>query len=267
MKFEKHLFIFTQLLCVCASAWAGQDKPNEEPQEERVHLPIGERAEPHAERVIAKEARHEVSEESEETEEVRVKEVLLTSASIRQEISFGDVKDPRFLASSKLPKFIGYCTTHQGVYRHPYVVSFDGGEVELNDGSIWLVCSSDRYKTLNWLTSDRIIVTPNSNFFSSYDYSLVNLDTNVIVPVNLFAGPLYRGIYTYFISDIDYVNSIVYLNDGSSWKVCWLDSFIFDKWLINDTLILGVNNDPLCVHPNILLNVNRIEDAGATCLN
>ncbi|EFB42636.1 MULTISPECIES: hypothetical protein [Parachlamydia] len=268
MKVKKYGFLFVQLLCVCAMACGTEDELIEtREQDERVHLAVGERIESYLERVLVKESRQEVSEEKEEAEEARVKDVLLTSKSLRQEINFGNSEDPRLLASSKLPKFTGYYTTHQGVYQRPYLVAYDGGSVELYDGSIWTVCSYDRYKTLNWLTSDSIIVTPNSNFFSIYDYCLVNLNTNVTVQVNLFAGPLYNGIYTYYITGIDYVNDLVYLNDGSSWGISVFDSSTSAKWFLNDTVILGVNNDPLSIRPNILINVNMLNYVRATCLN
>ena len=95
----------------------------------------------------------------------------------------------------------------------------------------------------------------------------MNLNTNVTVQVNLFAGPLYNGIYTYYITGIDYVNDLVYLNDGSSWGISVFDSSTSAKWFLNDTVILGVNNDPLSIRPNILINVNMLNYVRATCLN
>jgi len=161
-----------------------------------------------------------------------------------------------------------YYTSHEGAYHNPYAVSLFGDTVELEDGSIWAVSLSDRHKTLDWMTSDVILVTQNTSWFSVYNYVLVNLNTGVHVNVNLSLGPIYNGLYTHFVTAVDYLHSEIYLEDGSIWKVSNWDTSISSQWLPNDTIIIGVNDDWLTqgLSPNILINVNTNNYAAANCI-
>lgn len=149
-------------------------------------------------------------------------------------------------------------TTHQGIYQSPKVVSPLGDTVELIDGSIWNVCSNHRYKTFDWLTTDQIIIKPNHNWFSVYHYTLTNLNTKANVSVNLSVPPHYNGVHTHWIAAIDHVNRQVCLEDGTVWTMRKSDRSALNKWAVNDTLIMGVNNGYFSskAHPNILINVN-----------
>lgn len=160
-----------------------------------------------------------------------------------------------------------YVTTHEGAFHFPIGVSFLGDTVELEDGSIWKVCSNDTYKTLNWLTSDMIIIVPNDSIFSSHDYKLINLNTGAKVKVNLYLGPIYNGAYTHWIVAIDYLYREIYLEDGSIWKMSSFDQSIVNKWLPNDTVIIGINDGLFSgTNPNILINVNMNNYSIGICL-
>ncbi|CCB86894.1 MULTISPECIES: hypothetical protein [Parachlamydia] len=154
-------------------------------------------------------------------------------------------------------------TTHPGIYQNPLAVSPLGDTVELSDGSIWSVQASDRYKTFNWLTSDQIIIRPNHNWLSIYQYNLVNLNTKKTVAANLSLGPIYNGVNTHWIVAIDYVNYQVCLEDGTVWKMKKSDRIAFNKWIVNDTVIIGVNDGYFSSKssPNILINVNVLNNA------
>ncbi|PJD98190.1 MAG: hypothetical protein CK425_00450 [Parachlamydia sp.] len=263
MNIKTVVFKTAHLFCLLATTMAfATHESVPTTQEEETHIPIGKRIESHLERVAFKENRLKNPQEQQETEEKRGSEAL--AACEKQQVTFG-VSDARF--EGKLPKSVAYYTTHQGVYRCPTSVTYSGDYVSLDDGSSWTVCSYDRYKTLNWLTSDSIVIMPNSNAYSIYDFCLVNLNTGVTVQVNLYLGPLYAGAHTYWVTGIDYINDIVYLNDGSSWGISVFDSSMISKWLLNDTVILGINNDSSSIRPNILINVNVLNYARATCLN
>jgi len=249
----------TYLFCLVASSVAFASQAEDE------HIPVGQRIESHLERVSLKEKRLEAPQEKQETEEKLGNEAL-AGAETAQVTFVNSASDTRF-EGAKLPKSVAYYTTHQGIYRTPTSVTYSGDFVYLDDGSSWSVCSYDRYKTLNWLTSDSIVIMPNSNVYSIYDFCLVNLNTGAMVQVNMYLGPLYAGVNTYWITGIDYVNDIVYLNDNSSWGISVFDSSTMSKWLLNDTVILGVNNDSSSIRPNILINVNVLNYARATCLN
>lgn len=160
-----------------------------------------------------------------------------------------------------------YYTSHNGAFHNPYFVSIFGDQVELEDGSIWSVASGDSYKTLNWYTSDLIVVTPNHEWFSSYMFRMHNQNTNVSVKCNLLLGPIYNGIFTHWIIAINYYTQEIWLEDGSIWQVTGFDSSTFSKWLANDTVILGVNDGFLSSSkPNILINVNTLTYVRANCI-
>ena len=159
-----------------------------------------------------------------------------------------------------------YYTTHNGAFHHPYLVAWDGSSVELADGSIWSVSSDDRWATLNWLTGDIIVIIPNHNLFSVYEYKLVNINTGVNVKVNLSLGPIYNGVYTHWIVAVDQLFGDVVLEDGSRWKMSSWDSSITSKWFLNDTIIIGINDGWLSSsNPNMLINVNTNSHANGYC--
>lgn len=156
--------------------------------------------------------------------------------------------------------------THAGTYHHPYIVSALGDQVELEDGSNWAIHVGDRYKTFNWLTSDEILITPNHAWFSSYMFCLLNKNTGTSVQANLTLGPIYNGPVTHWILAIDYFSEEVCLEDGSIWKVSGFDSSTFNRWMVNDTIIIGVNDGFLhSTKPNILINVNNLAYVRACC--
>lgn len=160
-----------------------------------------------------------------------------------------------------------YYTSHSGAYHSPVAISFLGDAIELEDGSIWDVYSGDRYKTLNWMTGDTIIIVPNSEWLSSYSYKLVNINTGAQIKVNLSLGPIYNGIYTHWIVAIDYFHNEIVLEDGTFWKMSSLDSSVYENWLPNDTIIIGVNDGWFSgSNPNIMINVNTNTNAMGKCI-
>jgi len=162
--------------------------------------------------------------------------------------------------NKSLAKSVHY-TTHPGAYHNPIGISLFG-DIELEDGSIWKVAPSDSYITLSWLQTDLLIVTPNHSLFTSYSFKITNQNTMQAVVCNLNLGPLYNGFYTRWISAIDYYHNTVYLNDGSVWSMSAFDSSIVNKWLLNDTVIIGVNDWLFSSsNPNILINVNMLNFA------
>jgi hypothetical protein len=160
-----------------------------------------------------------------------------------------------------------YTTSHPGALHYPASVSYFGATVTLGDGSMWNIYSGDRYLTLNWYISDLVLILPNHNLFSIYNYCLVNQQTGVSVQANLAVGPYYNGMNTYWIVAFDDYNNQVCLNDGSIWSVSSLDSYCLKSWYSNDTLIMGFNDDFYSsIRPNILINVNTLNHVRANCI-
>ena len=250
-------------------------------QSEPERISVGDRAMTHVEKVRVQERRARLFTMAEKGEDLSEEDVELSEAE--QEESSGknvkiakseDQQEQDDKTSVNASKFIKkgvnaatYYTTHEGAFHRPLAVSFLGDSVELEDGSIWAVCSSDRYQTLDWMTGDVIIIIPNHDWFSVYDYRLVNLNTGANVKVNLSLGPIYNGIFTHWIIAIDYYHREICLEDGSVWKLSSLDSTIFNKWLPNDTIIIGINEGWFAgSNPNIMINVNMNNFSMGQCI-
>lgn len=160
-----------------------------------------------------------------------------------------------------------FYTTHNGAYHNPISVTALGGVVQLEDGSVWTIADGDHYKTLNWYTSDLIVLTPNHDWFSTELFRMSNQNTGVSVRCSMVLGPIYHGLYTHWIVGINYYTQEIYLEDGSIWQVTGFDSAIFGKWLLNDTIVIGVNDGYLAsTKPNILINVNTLSFVRTICI-
>lgn len=171
------------------------------------------------------------------------------------------------LLNTKAAVFSTYYTTHPGAFHQPFLVTAFGESVQLEDGSIWSVNPNDSYKTLNWLTSDIIWITPNSSWFSSYNYCLVNQNTGVAVEVNLslFLNPVSHSFYNHRIIAIDDYRAMIWLEDGSVWSVYSMD--YSSRWQLNDTVIIGINDGWFAdTRPNILINANITHYVRAACI-
>lgn len=159
-------------------------------------------------------------------------------------------------------------TKHAGAFHRPVYVSLFGEKVELEDGSLWSVHPEDYHHTLDWMTGDVILITPNHSWFASYNYVLNNMSTGEIVRVQMTLGPIYNGIYTHWIIGIDYNRGEVCLEDGSVWDISTFDTSIMNRWLPNDTIIIGTNDGWFSSYnPHILINVNVNSYANASCVN
>lgn len=136
-------------------------------------------------------------------------------------------------------------------------LSILGDSLEIEDGSFWKIASTDQYKILYWQTSDPLVVTQNTNWFSYYDYKIINKADGTTVYANLFIGPVIEGEHTHRIIEIDYLREKIILEDYSHWRICSADLYLFEKWALEDTVIIGMNSgwySSCCEF--ILINVN-----------
>lgn len=223
------------LICLCSlfisSTLFAADMSN--------HIPTGDRAEPMEQMAAHEQARIEMQSKNLDEMGNPISMNHHAAAMVAQDVAF---------------------TSHPGAYHG--IISLTPYDVELEDGSIWVIHPSDMHLISDWLPSDVVVITPNHNIFSSYYYRLTNQNNGGSIVVNLSMGPIYHGFHTYWIEAIDYFNDIVYLNDGSVWKMSYFDSNIVHKWLVNDTVIIGVNDGFLSSsRPNILINVNMFNNA------
>ena len=157
-------------------------------------------------------------------------------------------------------------TSHFGAYHFALYITPLGDIVRLEDGSEWAVRFSDRNKTLDWYTSDRIVITSNHDWFSSYDFKLNNENTGESIRVNLVTAPWYNGIHTHWIVAIDYLHKQICLEDGSVWSISIWDDAELSRMALEDTIIIGTNDSWFqSTKPNILINVDTMEYVKARC--
>lgn len=175
--------------------------------------------------------------------------------------------EPLINLSKEANAALSYYAAYPGIFYNPYSISYMGDYVVLHDGSGWTISSGDAYKTMNWLTSDLVVITPNHSWLSAYMFKMTNQNTGVSVKCNLTLGPIYNGIYTHWIVGINYYTQDVYLENGTVWNVSGFDASIFSKWMVNDTIILGVNDGNFSSSkPYILINVNTLTNVRAVNL-
>lgn len=237
-----------------------------EPTDSKQHIPVGIRSvTTESESLESKQARiasklalgEDLSDEqisAEERAELR---------SLTSEKKTGEESEEKIAKGNRST----YYTSHSGAIHTPIGISYLGEFVELEDGSFWEVESGDRYKTLNWLTGDTLIIKRNSEWFKSHKYRLINVTTGVEVRVNLYLGPVYNGIYTNWIVAIDQTKGNLLLQDGSLWQLSFAESSEYRNWLSNDTIIIGVNDGWFMgTYPNLLINVNTNNDTIGNCI-
>lgn len=217
---------------------------------------VGERRLTHEEHINIQEQRALREEQSSETEEFAA-----VKSTEKSELEPRSMNDSDELVCKTL------YTSHEGAFHRSISVTIGGDMVTLEDGSVWKVRSKDKYKTLDWIPGDSIVILPNHSWFSSYYYVLLNQNTGAEVCVNLVLGPIYNGIYTHWVVAIDYYNQEVCLEDGSIWRISGGDYSTMKKWLVNDTIIIGVNDSWFSNKPNILINVNMLNYVDAICEN
>ncbi|NGX43661.1 MAG: hypothetical protein K940chlam7_01960 [Chlamydiae bacterium] len=273
MNKQKFLTIFSKTLLGIIFITGSVVAAEGEEKTEQKHIGVGEREMKHIERVQLQEKRAYLARRAEgetaisDEEEVELSPEELQELTLLSDGEEDQVPDAPYNLVKKGVNATTYYTTHEGAFHNPLAVSLLGDTVELEDGSIWAVNSSDRYKTLDWMTGDTIIVTPNHSWFSSYDYCFININTGVHVKVNLSLGPIYNGIFTHWILAIDYGHREICLEDGSVWEISTFDGSVVDNWLPNDTVIIGINDGWFTGgNPNILINVNMNNYAMGKCI-
>lgn len=146
-------------------------------------------------------------------------------------------------------------TSHKASY-HTYSGPSDfADQIDLNDGSSWLVLPMDRRTVLEWTPGDPIAILKGDKH-SNYRYRLHNERTHEIAEVEL-KGPS-DNFNQLTIKDIDKVGKYLFLSDGSKWKLPtnWFEQEVWVKWYIGDIIIVGSNDQFFYswTNPDILIN-------------
>ncbi len=219
--------------------------------EDGEHVQVGSRALPHGEEVQIEEERAKLREQ----EECSAKEEVLK----KQKIALSFMPSQKNDVVTKGQFFY----SHPGALYHPIAVTPACDQLTLNDGSVWSVHYSDRNKLLSWLPSDTVVIKANDGWFTSYKFMLINQVSGDCIEANMLEGPLYNGMYSHWIIAIDSYNQQLMLEDGTIWQLSPADTAIIKYWLINDTIMIGINDSWFSKYDSILINVKMLNYARA----
>ncbi len=137
--------------------------------------------------------------------------------------------DFRFLSYVKFP----------GAYHK--IINIQGDHIELQDGSIWVVAKAESIK--GWENSEHLLIVPNQATFSTHQFALVNADLRLAEPISLYNEPSFKDKdhRSYIVDEVDPINTLVTLQDGSRWIVHADDMSHMKKINKNDRIIVGGN--------------------------
>jgi len=169
-------------------------------------------------------------------------------------------------------------TSHPGGLHTSVSFTANGDEIILEDGSVWEVNKEDTYKVMHWSSTDQVVITPNDDFFSKYDHNWrpkfifrianTKLQISVAVRLKTFISPIYHSVYNHRLASYNDYERMIWLEDGSAWRIDSWDFEICKKWAIGHTLIIGINDGFLASwSPNILICGDRNEFVRCKCEN
>jgi hypothetical protein len=126
--------------------------------------------------------------------------------------------------------------------------------IRIEDGSHFKTSVSSHRTLLDWRPGDRIIITPNTSYFSFYTYTIHNVTLGSVVVADLQYGPAIGNRLAKQVYELDYRNEFLRLTDNSYWFISDDDLDKFYEWNESDYIIIGSSQKSL--YKNILINVN-----------
>jgi hypothetical protein len=132
-----------------------------------------------------------------------------------------------------------------------------GDSLVLEDGSTWDIVSDQASSdVLSWRQEHPLTITQNRNwmFYSSYKYIITNEYNGSYVYANITLGPFVNSEYSYSITNINYNDGVIVLNNNIYWKTS--DKKLLSEWLVKDGIIIGRNSSWGSWKQHILINTN-----------
>ena len=162
----------------------------------------------------------------------------------------------KFGFRSKGPSTHSFFFRESATTPNHWIVSsnIDGSILEIEDGSHWKIASGSSLS--RWRIGDIITITPNRSWFSDYKYYVINKSIDEYVAADLILGPIAYGSLTHWAVSLDFSQGKVVFENGSCFKICSSDLFLFEQWQINDTIIFGTNDSWFTSYDILLINVN-----------
>jgi hypothetical protein len=161
--------------------------------------------------------------------------------------------------------FAGHRTTHEGS-NHAYIGRSFGerGQIEVEDGSSWMIKSEDRANLEDWRPGDSLMLLPNLGGWFSQPHSsfiIYNERTYDSFEVEFTGAPAVTNRFSRYIIDIykpEHGDGTLMLNDGTVWVLSAKYKKIWEVWQLTHNLIIGSNQHSLFNYftPDILINVN-----------
>jgi len=149
----------------------------------------------------------------------------------------------------------GWPGTYATKFKPKYYIESVGAKgmtLNMYDDTVWEISPSSSWTAATWQTNQSIVITPNYNWFSSYDYYLLNLATNEYVAADLSLGP--KMEHAVFIKYIDPYQGYVQLKDGTTWAVG--RSNRLNQWKVGQAVLRGENTS-WWGREYILININE----------
>ena len=217
------------------------------------HVPVGGRQKDSSKREEMKNRRAEESGETQMNDTLEAHQMLRRVSN-----RLNAAASPFMLASRRMARpQLCHAPASYPISCHWLISMADTGRsVEIEDGSHWDVAPTDTYILRSWRRNDPLVITPNSGWFSSYDYYITNKSNNSYVKANLTVGPTQHGTYSHWMVNIDYYGGHIYLENQMVWCVDPHDSYIMKDWAIGDHIIIGTYNSWFSPYDHILINVN-----------
>ncbi len=119
-------------------------------------------------------------------------------------------------------------------------VSTKGTTLEIENGAVFAIRDCSAATAAKWRKSSAIQIKPNHTWFSSYEYTIHNPETNSYVEAKLSLGPFSQSPLNRRISQINLATGTVLLDNNTMWQIA--DRAALQKWQVNDPIILGDND-------------------------
>jgi len=235
MPKKKCFHLLTGLIMLSAGLSADQPTPAAQIESRDDRVTVGSRS-------LSKEISKEIA--IQRAEEKRNVEMRGYSAQ-----EFAGMKAPSF--GSPVQGYYASVTTHW-----VNTIAVDGDSIEMEDGSWWKISTSDSYKVLGWRINDPLVVTPYNTWLSSTSYTITNKNTGSKVKAKLSVGPITYGPNSHWVTSFDPFSGYVCLENNSCWMISSSDLNLLREWALNDTIIMGVNDQWFSSYDFILINVN-----------
>jgi hypothetical protein len=129
--------------------------------------------------------------------------------------------------------------------------------VQLGDESRWKIPEEDLYVLRRWAPGQFVVITPDSGWFSDYNYHLTNQSRGEYVRANLLRGPTHTSGFSHHISGMDQNNKkkSIMLDKKTCWSISEEHFHVIKGWEVGDAIIVGVNNAWFTNYDTILINV------------